>query len=48
MFDQAMELVKDKYWKGAEFSRSEIVVSYKACMKQEQPYHDYAIIHRVI
>ena len=43
-----MELVKDKYWKGAEFNGSEIAVSYKACMEQEQPYHDYAIIYRVI
>ena len=41
VFDKAMELIKGKYWKGAEFM-------VKPCLDKETPYDDYNIIHKLI
>ena len=48
VFHQAIDLIEDNYWKNAEFNGCEIKISSKECMKQEQPYHDYAIVHKVL
>jgi hypothetical protein len=47
VFDNAMMLVKDKYWKGATFNGSEVTTLVKESLAEESPYHDYEHVHKV-
>lgn len=47
VFDNAMMLVKDKYWKGATFNGSEVTTLVKESLAEESPYHDYEDVHKV-
>lgn len=47
VFDKAMDLVKNRYWKGATFNGSEVTTHYKPCLEEEHPYNDYKEIHKV-
>lgn len=48
LFDQAMGLIKNVYWKDAQFNGSKVETRVKECLKNEEPYDDYETIHQVI
>ncbi len=47
VFDKAMNLVKNKNWKGATLNGSEVTTRYKPCLEEEHPYNDYKEVHKV-
>ena len=47
VFDNAMALVRDKYWKDATFNGSKITTLVKKSLEEESPYHDYNHVHEV-
>ena len=47
VFDNAMTLVKDQYWKGAVFNGSKITTLVKKSLEEETPYCDYVHVHKV-
>jgi hypothetical protein len=47
VFDNAMMLVRDVYWKDAMFNDSEVTTLVKKCLVKESPYDDYGHVHQV-
>ena len=47
MFDNAMELVTERYWKDVKFNECEVSVEYKSCFDKHTPYDDYSVMHKV-
>lgn len=47
LFDQSMALIKDVYWKDAQFNGSKVETKVKNCLENETPYDDYDTIHQV-
>lgn len=47
IFDNAMMLIKDRYWKDAQFNNAEIRTDVIGCNQKEHPYNDYREIHEV-
>ena len=47
VFDNAMTLVRDKYWKDATFNGSKITTLVKKSLEEENPYRDYDHVHEV-
>ena len=47
VFDNAMTLVRDKYWKDATFNGSKITTLVKKSLEEESPYCDYDHVHEV-
>ena len=47
LFDQSMELIRDTYWKNADFNVSEVTTMVKPSLEEEKPYNDYERVHRV-
>jgi hypothetical protein len=48
VFDRAMMLIRDQYWKEATFNGNEITTVVKPCLEKETPYDDYDHVHKVI
>ena len=48
IFDNAMNMVTDKYWSGKEFNGSEVSPTYKPCRSNEHPYNDYKEVHKLL
>ena len=47
VFDNALTLVRDKYWKDATFNGSKITTLVKKSLEAECPYCDYDHVHEV-
>ena len=47
VFDNAMSLVRDRYWKDAVFNGSQVDTIVRKCLEKPYPYDDYAAIHKV-
>lgn len=47
LFDQSMELMRDTYWKNADFTGSEVTTIVKPSLEKEKPYNDYERVHSV-
>ena len=42
-----MELIRDTYWKNADFNGSEVTTMVKPSLEEEKPYNDYERVHSV-
>ena len=47
VFDNAMMLIKDVYWKNAMFNESKVTTLVKQSLAKESPYDDYEHVHQV-
>ena len=47
LFDQSMELIRDTYWKNADFNGSEVTTIVKPSLEEEKPYNYYGRVHSV-
>ena len=47
MFDNAMMLIRGKYWKDTKFNGSKVTAIVKPCLTKESPYDDYDHVHKV-
>ena len=47
LFDQFRVLIKDVYWKDAQFNGLKMKKKVKKCLKNEAPYDNYDRIHKV-
>ena len=47
VFDNAMTLIKDVYWKNAMFNENEVTTLVKQSLTKESPYEDYEHVHQV-
>ena len=48
VFDNAMMLIKDVYWKNAMFNESKVTTIVKQSLAKESPYDDYEHVHQVL
>ena len=48
MFDNAMRLIADNYWKDAKFNGYDVQVYVESSFKNPSPYNDFDKVHDLI
>ena len=48
VFDNAMRMIVEKYWKDTTFNDSKVQVSFEPSLNKPQLYNDFAEIHDLL